>query len=103
MTKAKSPTLAKKSAAKKTLADFRSVHDKNFVVPQKITAGLAKLGKDGWDYEPDFIRLCGVSVTDFSRFREQFADFYVNVGGSKSSKRVWAGTKETAAHMQEMV
>lgn len=96
MTKAKTP-------AKKTLADFASTHDKNVIVPTKIKAGLAKLGKDGWDYEPEFIRLCGVSVTDFSRFREQFADFYVNVGGSKSSKRAWAGTKETAAKMQEMV
>lgn len=93
----------KKPVAKKTLAAFQAVHDKNFVIPEKIKAGLAKLGKDGWDYEPEFIRSCGVSVTDFARFREEFADFYVNIGGSKSSKRAWAGTKETALKMQEMV
>lgn len=86
----------------KSLSDFRAVHDKSFVIPNKIRAGLAALG-DGWDYEPEFIKLCGVSVLDFARFRDEFADHYVTVGGSKSSKRAWAGTKATAAKMRDMI
>ena len=96
----------KKSVAKKvagkTLADFRAIHDKSTVVPGKIKEGLVKLGKDGWDYEPEFVKLCGVSVTDFSRFREDFEDYYVIVGGTRTGKRVWAGSKELAAKMREM-
>lgn len=87
----------------KTLADFRAVHDKSFVIPNAIRAGLEKLGKEGWDYEPEFIKLCGVNVLDLARFREEFADHYVTVGGSKSSKRVWAGSKALAEKMRGMV
>lgn len=87
----------------KTLQDFRAVHDKSFVIPAKIKEGLAKLGNEGWEEEPNFVKLCGVSVADFSRFREQFADFYVVVGGLRSGKRVWAGSKQLAAKMREMV
>lgn len=86
----------------KKLADFRAVHDKSFVVPNKITAGLDKLGKDGWEYEPEFMKLCGVNANDFAKFREQFEEFYVMVGGSKNGKRVWAGSKPLAAKMREM-
>lgn len=96
-------TKTKTKTTTKNLADFRAVHDKSFVVPNKIRAGLELLGKDGWDYEPEFIKLCGVSVIDFARFREEFADFYVSVGGSKSSKRAWAGTKATADKMRGMI
>lgn len=90
-------------AQTKTLEDFRAVHDKSFVIPNKIRAGLAQLGKDGWDYEPEFMKLCGVNPLDFARFREEFAEFYVTVGGSKSSKRAWAGTKATADKMRGMI
>lgn len=86
----------------KSLADFRSVHDKSYVIPLKITEGLAALG-DGWEYEPEFIKLCGVSPLDFARFRDEFEAFYVTVGGSKSSKRAWAGTKAIAEKMRGMI
>lgn len=92
-----------KKTAKKTLDDFRAVHDKAFVVPNKIKAGLEQLGKDGWEYESDFVKLCGVSVVDFGRFREGFSDFYVSVGGERSGKRVWAGSKALAEKMRSMV
>ena len=87
----------------KTLADFRAVHDKSYVIPKKIKEGLDALGKDGWDYEPEFIKLCGVSVVDFARFREEFDEFYVVVGGSRTGKRVWAGSKALAEKMRGMV
>lgn len=95
--------MAKKSTSKaRSLDDFRKTHDKSYVVPEKIKAGLAKLGKDGWEYESDFIRICGVSQQDFSRFRSQFEDYFLLVGGRNHPKRVWAGSVELAAKMTEM-
>lgn len=95
---AKAPT----TKPTKTLADFRAIHDKSFVIPAKIKAGLEQLGKEGWEYETDFMKICGVSPTDFARFREEFADFYVLVGGERSGKRVWAGSKAAAEKMRTM-
>lgn len=94
------------SSAKKSLADFKAAHDKSFIVPAKIKAGLEKLGADGWEYEIEFAKLAGVANHEISRFREQFADFIVLVKSSKSSgyeKKVWAGSKALAAKMREMV
>ena len=87
----------------KTLSDFRAAHDKNFVVPQKIKAGIEKLGKEGWEYEVDFARMCGVNTTDFARFRDQFEEFFVTVLSNNHTRRVWAGSKATADKMREMV
>lgn len=87
----------------KTLSDFRAIHDKSFVIPNKIKEGLTKLGNDGWEYENDFVKLCGVPVSDFARFREDFAEYYVMVGGLRSGKRVWAGSKALAEKMRAMV
>lgn len=93
----------KKAVSKKVIADFRALHDKSFTIPTKIKAGLEFLGKDGWEYEAEFIKLCGVSTTDFARFREGFLEFYVVIGGSKTNRRVWAGSKLTAEKMRSMV
>jgi hypothetical protein len=91
------------SAAKtvgKTLTDFRAEHDKDFIVPKRITEGLAKLG-EGWVYEQEFLKLCSLSTSDFARYREQFTDFYVTTSG-RNPRRAWAGTKELARKMREM-
>lgn len=92
----------KASKSGKSLSDFRAAHDKNFIVPGKIKAGLEKLGPEGWEYEVEFIRTCGLSTTDFAAFRDQFEDFSVNVGG-RNPKRVWAGSKALADKMREMI
>lgn len=99
----KTKTLPKKAA--KTFASFREAHDKNFIVPQKIRQGLTALGKDGWEYETDFIRACGLRITDFQAFSGEFEDFIVNLPASNSSRarRVWAGSKALAAKMREML
>lgn len=90
--------------SKKTLTDFRAAHDKNFLVPEKIKAGLAKLGKDSWEYEVDFIRICGLSTTDFAMFRDQFEDFFVPVSvGGRNTKRIWGGSKALIDKMKELV
>jgi|SRR6185312_5395133 len=83
----------------KSLADFRKAHDRNYIVPEKIEAALKLLGKNGWEYEGDFVKLAGISQTDISAFREQFADHVVDapsVSGRSTAKRVWAGSVEFA-------
>ena len=94
-------TKSTKAAAgsSKSLADFRATYDKNYVVPKKIEEGLKKLGKKGWQYEVEFIRTCGISTTDLATFRDQFEEYYVNVGG-RNPKRVWGGSKELVEEMK---
>lgn len=94
---------AKKAEAKsigRGIDDFRAAHDPDFIVPNRIREGLVKLG-DSWAYEVDFLKLCALSTTQLSLYREQFEEFYVSTGG-KSSKRVWAGTKGFAAKLREL-
>jgi hypothetical protein len=91
--------------ASKTLADFRSKFDRDIVVPGKIKAALATLGKEGpeaWEYEGDFIKRAGVSQTDIGKYREQFAKHIVvakEVGRSTSGngRRVWFWSAGVAA------
>lgn len=90
-------------ATGKSLADFRAVHDKSFVVPNKIKAGLEKLGNDGWEYEADFIKLCGLNINDFGRFRDQFGDNIVAFKQDGRDRRIIAGSKALAAKMREML
>jgi hypothetical protein len=85
----------------KDLDAFRASHDKSFIVPKRIREGLAALG-ESWEYEHEFIKRCGLSQTDFGAYRDQFADFWLHVGG-KSPKKVWAGTKAFAAKLREKV
>jgi hypothetical protein len=106
MTAKKSP-VAKKTAPLvskgKTLEEFRSAHDKNYIVPKKIKEALAKLG-ESWEYEVDFMKLAGVSTTDLVNFREQFDAHIVavKINGSSHRRNVWAGTTAFAAKLREM-
>lgn len=97
-----------KSDSTAGLAEFRKQYDKDVIVPEKIRAALetlAKKRKDGtaWLSEVPFLKAAGLSTTDLALFREQFADFYVNVGTERSPKRVWFGTKKAAAAARETV
>lgn len=96
-------TKATVKPAKNDLESFRAMHDKSFMIPKKIQEGLAALGDDAWEYELDFIKRCGVSPTDFAAYREQFEDFYVNIGAPRAPKRAWAGSKALAKKMRDMV
>lgn len=86
--------------AGRDLQAFRSAHDKSYTIPLKIKAGLAELG-DSWEYETEFQRRIGVANVDFSRYRDQFEDHVVMVGG-KNPKRIWAGTKSFAVSLREL-
>lgn len=87
----------------KSLADFKAAHDKNFIVPEKIKAGLAKLGNDGWEYEVEFGKMAGVGTNDIAKFREQFGEYVLLVKSEKRERRVWAGSKALANKMREMI
>jgi hypothetical protein len=84
----------------KTLADFRQTYDKATIVPSRVKAALKELGASGWEYEVQFARMAGVSMTDLSAFRDQFAGYIVNL---KDNRRAWAGSIKTATQMKEMV
>jgi hypothetical protein len=85
----------------KSLTDFRAAHDKSYIVPNKIRAALKQLG-DGWEYEMDFMRIAGLSVTDLAAYREPFEKFTVLIGG-RNAKRVWFGSEKAAADARAMV
>lgn len=89
-------------AAGKTLDEFRAAHDKSYIVPKKIRDGLAALG-DSWEYEVEFIRRCGLSVTDLAAYRDpEFTEFYLEVGG-RNPKRIWCGTKKFAEQLRALL
>ena len=92
--------LEPKPSAGKSLSDFRAAHDKGFIIPRRIKDALEQLG-DGWEYEVPFAKLAGVSLTDLSVFREQFAQYIVVV--KRDGKRAWAGTPAVAEKMRGMV
>lgn len=88
----------------KSLEEFRSAYDKNYIVPKRIKDALDKLG-ESWEYEIEFIKLAGISITDLARFREQFEAHIVPVkvsNGGSHRKNVWAGTTAFAAKLREM-
>jgi len=85
-------------------SDFKHLHDKSHIIPEKIRAGLKKLGPKGWQYQPDFIKTCEIgNPADFGHHSAQFeADHCVLIGGSKG-KKAWAGSKELADRLRAML
>lgn len=83
------------SPAIKNEDEFTKNYDKNYIIPNKIRAALAKLKKTGWCEELDFLKLSGISNSDLVRFREPFLDDHVVVvpNDHRHPKRVWCGSK----------
>lgn len=98
-----SPRTAKPAAASqgRSLAEFRATYDKDTIIPQRIDAGLAQLGKDGWAYEIEFVKLAGVGLAQLAAYRDAYAEHVVTL--NRESKRAWAGSKALAAKMREML
>jgi hypothetical protein len=84
----------------KTLADFRNTYDKATIVPSKVKAAIKEIGASGWEYESQFAKLAGVSLSDLGMFRDEFAGYVVNL---RDSRRAWAGSEKTAKTMREMI
>ena len=83
----------------RSLADFLQAHDKATIVPAKIREGLAKMGKSGWLYESEFVKLAGVTPMDFSAYRDDFAAYFVQL----RDRRAWAGSEKLAKQMREVL
>lgn len=99
------PPKTQAKAKGKDLDAFRSRHDKSYIVPSRIKAGLAELG-DSWEYELEFIRRCGLAQVDFSAYRDHFAEFCVvtpRTGGRSHGKKIWTGSKALAVKMRGML
>jgi len=89
------------TAKRDRLADFRDEWDETVTIPRAIDAGLKALGED-FQVEGAFIKRCGISPIKFSAFRDQYADFWLEVRkAGKSPQRVWCGTKEFAAQCRK--
>lgn len=83
----------------KSLLEFRSQYDKDFIVPHKVTQALKALGNK-WEYEVEFARLAGVGLADLGNYRSKFAEHVVSL---RDSRRVWAGTTALAKTLKEMI
>jgi len=96
-------------AAGKSLEEFRTKYDKNFIIPKRIKEALDRLG-ESWLYEndtkenSDFIRFSGLTQRDISMFWHQFEEYVVTVkvGRSGNPRRAWAGTPKFAQQLREM-
>lgn len=86
----------------RSLSDFRSSHDRAFIIPQKIKKALEALGAS-WQYEAEFCKLAELTPVELSPFRDQYADHIVEVRQEGRRRMVWAGTKDFAAKLREMV
>jgi hypothetical protein len=91
--------------ARKTVATFRELHDRNVIIPKKIRETLdamkAKDGPEAWEYEADFIRLAGIGGSDLNAHRDEFAEHIVEAkpigkGNTRSPRRVWFATVKAA-------
>ena len=94
---------AQVEATKKTgrsLNDFRSEYDKNYIVPRKIKEALMELG-EGWEYEVNFAKIAGVGLVDMGNYRDEFSQHIVVL--NREGRRAWAGTVATAHKMREMI
>jgi hypothetical protein len=94
------PTDEPTGAVGRSIDEFENVFSSEKIVTDRINSGLEKLG-DGWEYERDFTKLCGISQTELGRYREQFVDYQVKI--PRDSKRIWAGTIEAANKMRKML
>jgi len=94
----------KKTAATRgnTVDAFRAAHDRDIIVPRKITEALGRMAKEGpehWLYEADFIKLAGISQTDMGAHRDTFAKHIVTTTG-RNPKRAWFHDAKVAAKLR---
>lgn len=83
----------------KSLEQFRAAHDKNFIIPAKIQAGITKLGAKGWEYWGEFLRINTISVSDGRSYAAKFEGFMLTV----EKKSIICGSTALAKQMRNMV
>ena len=85
----------------KTLADFKATYDKATIIPAKIRAEITALTPERWEYESQFAKSAGVSLSDLGDYRDQFSEYVVAL--ERGTRRAWAGSTQLAATMREML
>jgi hypothetical protein len=86
----------------KTLADFRALHDRSVIIPNKIRAALAQMetegGPENWEYEGELVRRAGIAQCDISMFRHLFEAHIVDTPETarQHKKRVWVASAKAA-------
>lgn len=89
-----------KKPSKRDLDSFRAAFDKSVIIPRAIESALKNLGAS-WEPEGEFIKRVGVAPVDFSKFRDQYADYFAVVRlAGRSPQRVWSGDKQYAEKMR---
>ena len=97
---------AKKKVAKKahtaamSLEDLDQQYNPNVIIPQRIRAGLAKLGDHAMT-SLNFQREANVTTLQLAQFAEQFEDHIVIVRESGKPKTLWCGTPAFARKVKE--
>jgi len=84
----------------KTLADFRAMHDKDYIVPTAIRTALRTM-PGVWMYEIDFTRHAQLTQHDVANYRDQFTAHVVVAG--RDGRKMWAKTKAVAEQMRRML
>ena len=93
---------------KKTLADLATRFDRNVAIPKQINAAIEALARSGdeYSYEKEFSELISpkLSLPYLAQYRDQFADFWVEVrdiGIKTATRRVWFPTKALCKKWKE--
>src|SRR5882724_5125714 len=90
----------------RTLNDFKAAHDPDVIIPAKIKIALAaieKIGPEHYEYEQDFVKMAGISVTQLARYRDQFEAYWLLTAGSNgkaSQKRVYFGNTKIVTKLK---
>ena len=85
------------------IAEAYEKYDKSTFIPKKIREGIEAIGAGAYLREQEFMRLCGVgNGNDLARYREQFSDFWVEIGG-RNPHRLWFGLAKDAEDFRERI
>lgn len=97
--------MAKAKPESRNVAMFKGQYHRSVVIPTKIAAALEKMAKDHspehYEYEADFVKMAGISITDMNGHREAFSKYIVEAkpigsGNGRTAKRVWFATEKAA-------
>jgi hypothetical protein len=94
------------STKARTAADFKALHDRSVIVPNKIRetlAALVKVGPEHFEYDEAFRGMCGLQAAELAEYRDQFKKhWFITPGRSsnKGGKRVWFGNAAVAARLR---
>ena len=84
----------------RSLAEFKQAYDKDTIIPARIRAALKTLG-NGWEYEVQFAKSAGVSLSDLGNYREGFADHWHQI--KADGRKVWSGSRAIIAEIRKVV